>query len=402
MLPQSVRARYRMALVGAALLLVGWLVWSSRQALYPFIVGAIFAFVLAPLVDRVAAALPFRRTHRDLALALAVAYVYTAALLMLLVSAVLIVPRVVDQATSLAGDVPSLVALARDQFERSATVYRERVPLNVQHEVDLRTQELARRAGDIGVQIVERSVAFVTGGVTNVLSYIVVPFWLFFVLKDRDEGARAFYRMFPPSVRDDVRVMMHQANRVLGSYIRAQLLLASATGVVTAVGLTLFGIKFSLILGVINAVANLIPVLGPMLGGIPILVVTAATRPGWDVLWVFLFLFITQNLKDYILVPRIQGQAVNLHPAVILVLLVIAGHIAGFWGLLVAVPVAAVLRDIFVYTYRRLSDEPDAPEALLALAEADLAPQPSPPAGMGAPVEGARPPASPVPRRERS
>lgn len=372
-LPRSTRARYRFALVAGALLLGSWLVWSARAALYPFIVGAIFAFVLAPIVDRVVLLLPFHQRRPGLAMGLAVAYVYTMALLAVMLIGVLIVPRIADQGSDLVDDVPALVSRAREQAERSSSWYRERVPQNVQREVDARTQDLARRAGDIAVDFGQRTVSFVTGGVTNALSYIVVPFWLFYVLKDRDQAARAFYRLFPLSVRDDVRVLMHQANRVLGSYIRAQLLLSTFSGVVTGVGLTLIGIKFSLILGVINAVANLIPVLGPMIGGVPVLIVTAATRPGWTVLWVFLFLFVTQNLKDYIVVPRVQGQAVNLHPAVILVLLVIAGHVAGFWGLLVAVPVAAVLRDVFVYVYRRLSDEPDNPEVLLAEAEAEEA-----------------------------
>lgn len=363
MWPQSNRARLRLIMAAGAVAIVGWLIWSARSALYPFVVGAIFAYVLAPLVDRVAAALRFHHTRPNLAIGLAVAYVYAMALLVLVVVASLVVPRVGDQAGQLANSAPSLVATARTRFEAGSSWYRERVPANIQEIVDQRTQELAQRAGDIAVGIVERTVSFVTGGVSNVVSYIVVPFWLFYVLKDRRQGADAFYGLFPESLRPDVQAMAHQANTVLGSYIRAQLLLATVTGIVTGVGLMLFGIQFSLILGLIAAVANLIPVIGPMIGGLPIIIVTAATRPGWTVLWVFLFLFVSQNLKDYILVPRIQGQAVHLHPAVILMLLVIAGHLAGFWGLLIAVPVTAVLRDIFVYIYRRLGGEAEPPAA---------------------------------------
>jgi predicted PurR-regulated permease PerM len=358
MWPQSARGRLRAALAATAGLVVLWLVWSARAALYPFIVGAILAYVLAPAVDRVERLMQFRRRRPGLAAALAVTYVYIITIGVLVVAASLMAPRIGNQAGDLAAAVPSLVEQAQEQFERSATWYRRSAPESIQRVVDQRTQELAQHAGDIAVGVVERTVAFVTGGVTIALSYIVVPFWLFYVLKDRRLGARAFYDLFPPSIRDDVRVLTQQANRVLGSYIRAQLLLAAVTGVVTGVGLTLMGIQFSLILGVIAAIANLIPVLGPIIGGIPALLVTAATRPGWMILWVFLFLFVSQNLKDYILVPRVQGQAVNLHPAVILVLLVIAGHLAGFWGLLIAVPLAAVVRDVFVYVYRRLGDEP--------------------------------------------
>lgn len=356
MLPQSTRERWRLALVVLALLVVVRLIWAARAALYPFIVGIILAFVLAPMVDRVAGALTVRHTRPGLAMGLAVAYVYTTAVLLIVLLMAELLPRTANQGRDLADSVPALVATARGRFEQSASWYRERVPENVQREVDRNTQDLARRAGDVGVQMAERTLTLITGGVTNILSYVVVPFWLFYVLKDRDQGARTFYRLFPVSVQPDVRAMMHQANRVLGSYIRAQLLLSTVSGVITGVGLTLLGVKFSLILGVIAGVASLIPVLGPMIGGVPALIVTAATRPGPTVLWVFLFLFVGQNLKDYILVPRVQGQAVNIHPAIILPLLVVAGHVAGFWGLLVVVPVAAVLRDVFLHIYRRLGE----------------------------------------------
>ena len=358
MLPASTRARVRLAMVVCAVLAVGWLVWSSRAALYPFILGVILVFVLAPIVDRVVKILPFRRSHPDLALGLSVVWVYAVFILILVVVGIQLAPRIGAQGSQLADNVPSLIQTARQTFETSQDWYRERVPENIQRQIDVRTQDLGNRASDFGVSLIERTIAVITGGVANLIAYIVVPFWIFFVLKDREKGAQWFYGMFPPAIRDDVRVVLHQANRVLGSYIRAQLLLSTVSGVVAGVGLWLMGIKFSLILGVIAGIANMIPVLGPMIGGVPAIIVTAATRPGWTVLWVFLFLFVSQNMKDYILVPRIQGNAVNIHPAIILVLLVIAGHLAGFWGLLLAVPVAAVIRDIYVYIYRRLEDIP--------------------------------------------
>jgi predicted PurR-regulated permease PerM len=190
----------------------------------------------------------------------------------------------------------------------------------------------------------------------------VTPFWLFLVLKDRERGVAAFVGLFPAGVRPDVRLLLAGADRVLGSFIRAQLLNAIIAGVSTGVGLWLLGVPFSLVLGVLAGFANLIPVLGAMIAGAPALVVAAATTDPLTVLWTFLFLFVAQNVRAYAIVPRIQGQAVNIHPAIILVLLVIAGKLAGFWGLLLIVPLAAVARDVFVHVYRRLG-EPAAPPA---------------------------------------
>lgn len=367
------RQRYRRALVAGALLAGGWLVWTARESLYPFLVGAIVAFVLAPIVDAVASVLPFRRTRPALAIGLAVAYVYLVTILLLVGIGIQLVPRAGAQARELTEGVPLLVEHAREQFARSATWYEARVPEPVQRQVEQSSQELAERAAATSAAILQHLVMRLTSGVSSALAYIVVPFWLFYVLKEREQAAHAFYTLFPASIRPDVQIMTQRASVLLGSFIRAQLLLATVTGVWTWLGLAFLDVKFSLILGVINGIANLIPVLGPMLGGVPVLVVTAATRPGWDVLWVFLFLFISQNLKDYILVPRVQGHAVAMHPAIILVLLVIAGHIAGFWGLLVAVPLAAVARDCFLHIYHRLSDDPSPPMELPAEASDEQA-----------------------------
>ena len=122
-----------------ALLVVGWLVWSARYALYPFIVGIIAAFALAPLVDRVAGLLPFRRTKPDLAVSLAVALVYAVTLLLLIALGVQIVPRLGDQLLQLADRAPSLVADARERFEQGTGWYRERVPENLQRQIDRST-----------------------------------------------------------------------------------------------------------------------------------------------------------------------------------------------------------------------------------------------------------------------
>lgn len=351
---QSLRARIRLAMVAGAILVVGWLFWSARDALTPFLFATVVAVALAPLVDRVLGWLPFRERRPQAARVVAVLTVYLGTILVLGGLLVMIAPRVGDQALTLSENAPALVATAREELEQWAGWYRERVPPVVQQQVDQASQDLARRAATFGTQVLQRIFTFITSGITGALAYLVVPFWLYYLLMDRDRGTRAFVGLFPVAVRDDVRILLERANRTFGAFIRAQLILSTVSGVVTGFGLALLGVQPALVLGVIAGIANLIPVLGPMIGGLPILLVTAATRPGWMILWVFLFLFAAQNLKDYLLVPHLQGDAVRLHPAIILPLLVIAGHLGGFWGLLLAVPLASIVRDIYVYIYRRL------------------------------------------------
>src|SRR5215470_8937607 len=107
MIPRSTRARYRRAMVAAALLAVAWLLWSARASLYPFIVAIIFAFVLAPIVDRVVRFMPCRRTRPQLARGVAGGYVYLVSVVLVVGTAVQGVPRVGDQPKDFASDVPT-------------------------------------------------------------------------------------------------------------------------------------------------------------------------------------------------------------------------------------------------------------------------------------------------------
>jgi predicted PurR-regulated permease PerM len=349
-----VRQRLRLAMVFSALLVIAVILYVARGVLTPFAVGVVVVLVFGPLVDAMARLLPFQPRHPELALSLSIALLY-----LILSAAAFLLMRwlgasLLSEGRDLADKLPALVDRVRSELQDRNGWYQQNVPADLRGQIDQNWQNAADQIGSYGQTVLSRTISFITGSLAAVISYIVVPFWVFFVLKDRERGTRAFVRLFPVAVQADVAQIVIDARDVFGSYIRAQLLLSTLTGVVTAVGLQLFGVQFAIILGVIAGVANLIPVLGPLIGGLPAIVVVAATHPGWQILWVFLFLFVSQELKDFILVPRVQGRAVRLHPAVILVMIVVAGHLYGFWGLLFAVPLAAVARDAFMYIYRRL------------------------------------------------
>src|SRR5690606_4094177 len=131
---------------------------------------------------------------------------------------------------------------------------------------------------------------------------------------DRHFVERNFMRAVPDSAKDDVRNVGRIADYLLGRYIRAQLLLGVIVGVAIGISMTLLGVQFSIGLGVWAGVTELIPILGPWLGAAAGLIVVLATDPQL-VLWVALVYFVVQQLENNLLVPRIQGDAVDLHPA---------------------------------------------------------------------------------------
>jgi predicted PurR-regulated permease PerM len=111
------------------------------------------------------------------------------------------------------------------------------------------------------------------------------------------------------------------------------------------------------VLAIISGLTEIIPVVGPVLGAIPGLILAAFHPEGWVmVLKVLVVYVIVQQLENNLLVPKVQGDSVKLHPSIIMVALVVGSQVGGLFGLIIAVPVAAILRDIYLYLYRRFSE----------------------------------------------
>ena len=131
-----------------------------------------------------------------------------------------------------------------------------------------------------------------------------------------------------------------------------QLMSATVVGVLVFIGLSILGIKFAAILGLVAGLFGLIPIIGPLLGAVPGLLVTLASSPN-ETIWVALVYVVVQLIENNVVTPRIQSNAVRLNPAMIMVTLVVASEVSGLWGVIVAVPLVAATRDVFVYFYEQ-------------------------------------------------
>ena len=191
----------------------------------------------------------------------------------------------------------------------------------------------------------------VANAVTLVIGLAVVPFFLFYVLKDREEVVGGVYPLLSRRAQTHLHNVIVMVNHVIGSYVRAQLLSATVVGVLVFIGLSILGVKFAAILGLLAGLFGLIPIIGPLLGAVPGLLVTLASSPS-QVIWVALVYVIVQLLENNLIAPRIQSSAVRLNPAIIVAVLVLSSEVAGLWGVIVGVPLAAAARDVFVYFYK--------------------------------------------------
>jgi predicted PurR-regulated permease PerM len=252
--------------------------------------------------------------------------------------------------------------------------YNEMVPatirLAIQRSFESTLQSLADglQTGILkGVNLLFTTVSFVVG-------LLVVPLWMFYVLRDQPEMSAAFYRLIPPAYREDARHVAMLLDSLLGSYLRGQLILCLSVGIMTTVGLTLLGVDLALLLGTLAGIFEVVPVLGPILGAIPAIIVTLAASPA-SLPWVIALAFAVQQIENGVLVPQVARGSVQIPPALAILVLIVGSEVGGVLGAILSLPLTATVRDIAHYLYLRLSDEPlSPPEAVVHIRGRSVAP----------------------------
>lgn len=172
---------------------------------------------------------------------------------------------------------------------------------------------------------------------------ITVPFLLFFWLMDDFRFARRLRERFPKRYRMQLIELMDETDRILSLYITGQILLALMIGVLLFVGYLILGVKFSMILGLFSVITALIPLFGPIIGVIPALLFGLAVNP-WMALKIIILNIVVYMLVNHLIAPNLIGKKLNIHPVMLVLLFLITATTFGFVGLLVVVPVYAVLR----------------------------------------------------------
>lgn len=335
-----------------------YLVWRARGAMLPFAVGAILAYTLEPVVTMLTGFIAGRvGTRRQrLVRTLSVAVIYLMFFGGLTLAGFFFVPVAADQVSHFVERLPDLVREAREQTDEWVRLYRERAPIEVQRQLNGFADDAAAAVAQAGEVAVRRTVRILTTTAGTMFGFAVLPFWMFYVMRDRPTAVPALLAAVPAEIREDARNLIRIADYLLGRYIRGQLFLGLVVGTAVGIALTIIGVELAIGLAVWAGVTELIPIIGPWLGAIPGLLLVAATEPGL-LIPVALVYFAVQMLENYLLVPRIQGDAVNLHPALVLVLLMLGGAAAGFTGLVIVIPLAAIVREVFWYVDRRLQGQ---------------------------------------------
>lgn len=180
----------------------------------------------------------------------------------------------------------------------------------------------------------------------NILAFAVIPVLAYYFLAYGDLVSNKFLYFCPMEKRELLKKLGKDVDKVLGKYILGQLVLSLVVGIMTFIAMVILDLKFPLLLAVLNALLNIVPYFGAVLGAIPAIFVAVVEGPT-KILWVILTFIIIQQIEGNLLAPKITAESINMHPILIIILLLMGEQIGGLIGMIFIVPIAVIIKVIY-------------------------------------------------------
>jgi predicted PurR-regulated permease PerM len=345
------------------------LVYLLAPVLTPFIAAALLAYIGDPVADRLQR-LGFPRT-------LAVVTVFLMTVLMLAALVLLVGPLIQQQVGALFRALP---AIAREVEQVWLPNVAHLLRLDVGEDVGLGA--FMERYGDMAGTWAGKAISSVssTGGMlaAAVMSLFLVPILTFYLLRDWDKMVAHIGALVPDSDRDTVYALARETDEMLGAFLRGQVLVMLGLAILYSVGLSIVGLEYAIAIGVVSGLVSFVPYLG-LVFGVTLATLTVALEPNplWHIVGVLATFIIAQVIEGTVLTPKLVGDRIGLHPVLVIFAIAAGGQLFGFFGILLALPAAAVLSVFVRFAYDRyLKEHPDAAAQLEELESSLDAPDP--------------------------
>lgn len=304
-------------------------------ALSPFLVAGFFSYLLHPLVERI------HKTGLQRGLTIAIIYIIFFGTIGFAVYKGL--PVIVNQMIDIAEKAPEMAETYKSYMNHfhSQTAHW---PFGLHEKIESFIDSLEGKLGTIVTGVIEA-----LSGLSDVFIFILlIPFISFYLLKDANRIIHFGLKMIPAQKREETRKFLVDVDRSLGGYIRGQLLVCTIIALCSAIMFWFIKMKYPLLLSSIVGVTNVIPYFGPFIGAIPAVLV-ALTISTKMVIKVIIIIAILQFLEGNVISPIIMGKTLKLHPLIIIFALLAGGEIGGILGLILAVPLLALIKVAIIH-----------------------------------------------------
>ncbi|HET6274336.1 MAG TPA: AI-2E family transporter [Candidatus Cybelea sp.] len=333
----------RVVAIAGAVALAVVLFWIARhipRTISIFVIAAFIAFGVRPIAARL---------ERRMPKPLAISIVFFGLLVVIAIFLVIVVPLTISQTQLLVTNIPGFATAAQNWLLSVELSLDQHFPM-------LKIPSSGFNVGKIGGTQISGFVSTALSSIGAIalntatgffIAFSAIILSVLFLLNDT-QIAEAFASMFPPKRRDTARKLAAEVTELFSNYISGQVVVSAITGAVIAIACAIIGFKFSLIIGIISAVAYAIPIIG-MLGAELIAVPMCAPQGLGMIIFVQIIMFGMARISDNVLVPKIMGQSVGISPIAAMFAVFAGGELFGIPGLILGIPAAALIKILWRY-----------------------------------------------------
>ena len=333
------------------LIFVCWLIWILRSVLLPFIVGLILAYLLLPIIRWVEKHLLKPNEKPKIKQLKRIAIVLIIYLLSLIIIG-LVVFYIITIASKAVGNLVQNAQRTLPNGMATITNWLKSLKIlsnpTIQQNIDAYITKAGAALPGILSSFLTTGVKIIQSSTSLILGFIIMPIFIFFLLKDWDNLRDKFYAGLPQWARIHTKNFFSILQTSIIHYIRGSLILALIVAILTYIYLTILRIDFALPLAVFIGITEMVPLIGPWLGGALAVIVTLATAPG-KAIWVVIGYLVILQIENQLIGPKIRGSQMEIHPAFLIILTVLGAYFAGILGLIIVLPLAMVVIKTFKY-----------------------------------------------------
>ena len=304
---------------------------------FPILIAGFLFFILNPVVQLL--------VRQKIPKPVAIAFIYLMVIAIFVIFGATLGSQISNQIASLISDTPRMV----EEFSESSFAKW------------LASQDFFSWA-DIEAKLtanVEQFSKNLFSGLSGVFSFVIsmallivtVPFVLFYMLKDGEKLPDNIVRFVPSKFRDEARTILKETGNTLADYIQGQFVVCMFVGIACTVGYLIIGLKFALLFGILIGLLNIVPYAGPWIGAAPAVIVGFIESP-MQAVFVAIVIIVVQLIDGNVISPQVIGNKLAVHPLTIVVILLVAGNLAGILGMILAVPTYAIGRLLVKNFYR--------------------------------------------------
>ena len=320
---------------------------SSLASLFFLLVLSIFfAYLIDPLVNLIRKPFQDRNLDKLMPRSLAIGLAYLIVFAVVGVAISYLAPRVANQAREFATNLPTYTQMIQERVKEMNTRYENyKIPEEAQAAI---IKNINEKMAELGTKIPE-----VLGGLALTISsylpwLILIPILSFFFLKDASMFRISFLRAFPSGRwRSRAESVLGDINKTLAGYTRAQLFSCILIGFLCTMAFYILGLNYALLLGILAAIFEFIPLIGPLTLAVIATLVAGITGSPWTAAYVAIFLIVLRILQDYVFYPRIVRESVHLHPLAIILAVLAGEQIGGIPGVFLSIPIIALVTVVY-------------------------------------------------------